>query len=164
MRRNLVVLIVCVGALAMSQRTNAEDKTIRVYVFTAKAPEGTFTPIDQKDREDSVKDLKRWGLNGGSPPTITVDRAAEADILVEVLGREREGDVTTKALRVRMTAGDFTTELVGRHGRAGEGAPLGKLAPDTGYWSDAAGDVARQIHDWLKANRELVLARRKPKK
>ena len=128
---------------------------IRVYVFTAKPQPGAFAPADFQDRADSVKDIRRsvpTDFDFFAPATLTDDRD-KADVVVEVLGREREADARMFTVHILVSAGTFTEKINGRHA---------SKASDTG-WGAAADDATYQLLRWVKQNEKQLLAARPPK-
>jgi hypothetical protein len=114
--------------------------------------------------KDSAKDLRRLL---SARRLQFVNNAADADIVVEVMGRSVRATGGTSAfivpngfggfngasyptaqtiLFVRMTVGTYVRDIAG-WGR-------GRL------WSPAAKDVAGQINRWIDANRERILTAR----
>lgn len=124
--------------------TLAADERIPVFAKPAAAKDGWTDPSGE--RADSARDLMRrlgaadrkWVRPAGSE--------ADARILIEVVGRRKE--FRTLVLDVRVTAGDFTTEM------------SASSDVSTGSWRDCALKVAKKIDEWANANRKRLTATR----
>jgi hypothetical protein len=115
----------------------------RVYVYTAQSPSGIVTEEEQ-GRLDSTRDL-RDALRRNSR-IVLVSHAGEAQVVVEVLDREKRerpiggfgGTAVTPSgetiVRVRVKFGDEQTEIKG----------IGQA-----YWSRAARDAAERLLKWI---------------
>lgn len=112
---------------------------VKLYIFTQKTGETGLVGPDYQDRFDSAVDV-RAGLYSGHEIKFTpVPKAEDAQVLVEILGRESDPkNREIRTVRVKVTAGS--------HVRAFEGHD------DDGSWSAAANDVAAQIRRWVAAN------------
>jgi hypothetical protein len=135
---------------------------IRIAVFTATAPADQFADPEERQRVDSVKDLRAMLLDRRR--IKVVDRDEQPDVLIEVLQRDRKADggsVATAApffggaiatarptqkavVRVRLSVvgRDYTTEITGT------GGP----------WRAAARDAAKTIETWVKDNLDKLRA------
>ncbi|MFN8575097.1 MAG: hypothetical protein U0132_23795 [Gemmatimonadaceae bacterium] len=128
-----------------AQRAPETTEAIHVFVFTAP-PDAGLVPFDQKDREDSVHDLRR-ALGRRLPGwTALVRERSDGEVLVEVMGRERKGDDRT--VHLRLNVGDQTLTLDGTN--------------DDRDWSDAAGNAARRIAGWFKTNERQLRSSLRP--
>lgn len=144
----LALLLVTVAALsAQAPAAPAPALThlpARVFVFAADGPSGA--PADERlGRLDSVRDLE--DILGGRKKFVTIVHSVEeADVTVEVVNRE-ERDAATggfggasmtkfsdRIVRVRLKAGDRTSDLKG-------------LAQ--GSWKAAAKDAAERVTKWI---------------
>ena len=116
-----VAAMVSVASPAFAEKKTAEP--IKVFIFTA-ANEGGFVDAGQKQRTDSIEDLKK-ALDKKDMVQI-VAQSEGADITLEVLGRggEETGSATTArgsygtwntskdtvaTVRVGLTAGTYST-------------------------------------------------------
>jgi hypothetical protein len=121
-----------------------------------------FEDQAQKDRVDSAKDLKGQ-LSTKKKTLRLVETATDAAVVIEVLGRgeqaqdtktvergilsgrvEQRSD-TAKVLRVKLSVGDYSTDIEGRDEE--------REFKSYTTWGVAAGDAAIQIDKWIKANR-----------
>lgn len=136
-------LLACV--FSVSTTAAFAETRIPVFVRGAAAKDGWTDPSGE--RADSAKDLARhisaadrkWIQLAGTEP--------EARVVIEVVGRRKE--FRTLVLDVRVTAGDYTTEM--------------STSSDVslGSWRDCALKVAKKIDQWANANRERILAARR---
>ena len=146
---------------AWTQKKAAEP--VKVFVFTA-ANAGGFVDPGQKQRSDSVEDLKK-ALEKKDFIQF-VNQKEGADMTLEVLGRggEETGSVTTSrgpfgtwnssrdtvaTVRVGLTAGTYTALV--------EGYNDGRL---TNVWRTAANNAAKKIENWIKDNHDRLIAQR----
>ena len=163
---SMVIFAISTGARpALAQTKN--DSLVRVYVFAVSAPGGEAAVA--AGRADSVKDLQA-ALRKSSSLSVVDDRA-QADVAVEVVGRDDEEtgetvSVTTSSpvsgaqhvdttkpkdsvVRVKVTAGSDTLNMQGSGG--------GAL---TTRWRTAANNAAKAIERWIKTNHAKLLAAR----
>jgi len=115
----------------------------RVYVYTARAASGVVTEEEQ-ERLDSVKDVSD-ALRRHSKVVLVSD-ANQAEVLVEVTGREKRdapgggfgGKVLTPPVemivRIRAVSGQDSVEIKGVGGA---------------YWGRAAKDAAERLLKWI---------------
>jgi hypothetical protein len=143
-------LIVMLSLIALP--AFAQEPVIPVYIVQ---PSGEFEDQALKDRKDSTSDLAA-GLRRKEKTLRLVEDPMQAAITLEVLsrGRVETGALTprvfgggvdserAKRLIVKLSVGSYETEIVGDGGTQTIGA-----------WKEAAGDAARQIDKWIKANR-----------
>lgn len=156
-----VAAMVSIASPAFAEKKTAEP--IRVFIFTA-ANEGGFVDAGQKQRTDSIEDLKE-ALEKKDVVQI-VGQSEGADITLEVLGRggEETGSATTArgsygtwntskdtvaTVRVGLTAGTYSTLI--------EGHNDGRI---TNVWHTAANNAAKKIEKWIKDNHDNLIARR----
>jgi hypothetical protein len=142
MRQLLLILLVC-SAFASSAAGQAGPYAPRVFVFTAE-PKGADPTDEEQGRLDSVRDVreafeKKAGI-------VLVSTAAEAQVLVEVTGREEReaplggfgGTVLTKPidaiLRLHLKIGEHENDVKGSA---------------KGYWSRAAKDAVDRAVSWI---------------
>jgi hypothetical protein len=145
--------MIVVGALLLMATLQSPDRSptsVRVYVFTETAAAATKTP-EEAERLEAVADM-RDALKRKKGLTIVDDRAA-ANVLMEVMGRERReeppgafgGKSITRMgdtiIRLRVKSGAEETELKGM---------------GLGTWGRAATDAAERFMKWI--------ARREPKR
>jgi hypothetical protein len=128
----------------------AHPNAIWLYIFTAPPP-GQFVDLQTLDREETMAHLRdaleyHSSFFGGHTTEVIREREA-ADVQLEMLRRDRDRrNPEAIAVRVRLTAGDFSVEIVGRDGHED--------------WKDAADDAANQVRSWVVMNREKLLAQR----
>lgn len=170
--RPMILLVALVAVALLGVTAAAQQKPpkrlIRVYVFTQVAKLGDFVGLDQKPRLDSVKDL-RYELGLRNLTVQAVDTLEQADVAIEVLGREQveHGAVAVALpiygggamavaspsrksfLTVRLTVPgrDYMTGIVGG-GR---------------YFGDAAFEAGRMIERWAKENYDTLEQREEKK-
>lgn len=127
---------------------------VPVFLTTGSTSAG-FTDPD-KSRQDSMKDFTE-ALNGKKSIHLVATKE-EAVIVLEVLGRSvREdsggfskafgGKNEVKNVRVKLTVGDFASELSGESAGGGFGG-----GPGRGAWKKAAYRLADQVDKWVKDN------------
>jgi hypothetical protein len=164
-RALILGLAIAVMASAASpvyaQKKSADP--IKVFIFTAPN-EGGFADPDQKQRTDSVEDLKK-ALDKKDVIQIVAQKEG-ADVTLEVLGRggEETGSATTSrgpygtwntskdtvaTVRVGLTAGTYATLV--------EGHNDGRI---TNVWRTAANNAAKKIENWIKDNHDRLIAQR----
>jgi hypothetical protein len=139
---SLLMLWVMLGATTVAAGS-ASRAAPRVFVFTAEAKDALKTEEEQ-GRLDSVRDV-REALSRNSKIVLVSD-ASDAQVLVEVTGREKKeapvggfgGTVVTPLVetivRLHVKFGDHETEIKG----------IGKA-----YWARAAKDAADRLIKWI---------------
>ena len=145
------VAILCSSwPLAAQKATSA----IPVFVTSAGAAAGFTDP--NKDNQDTMKDLRN-SLKGRKG-LVVVGRQEDAAIVLTVLGRERAkvtssffGPGRDVDLKVKFQYREIETEM--------SASALGGLATTGGAWKKAAGKIADQVEDWVKANRAKLEAK-----
>jgi hypothetical protein len=155
---------ITLGAAAAA--TTAQSDLVAVYC-AAEQIDGFSAP----GADDSAEDLRK-SLADRDKTLRLVDSEADADIVVLVTGREEvsagrtydtqtytTGEGKKKRTRTRTTSSEKTVNTVYATLRAGafelelEGtSPL--------RWRSAAGDVSKQVEDWVEENRDSIEARR----
>ena len=132
------------------QSPDRSPTSVRVYVFTETSASATRSP-EETERIEAVGDM-REALKRKKGLTLVEDRA-QANVLMEVMGRERReepqgafgGKSITRMgdtiIRLRVKSGDEETELKGM---------------GLGTWGRAAKDAAERFVKWI--------ARREPKR
>jgi hypothetical protein len=144
-----------VGMLALASSAQAKEQPagpcVPVFVTTAGSKAGFTDP--NKDnihtRDDLADSLK------GKKAVCLVDAQDKATIVLEVLGRGKEG-VTAGMfgagrdciVRVKFRFRDFETEMVG--------SAMGGTMASGGAWSKAAGKVGKQVEQWVIENRAKI--------
>ena len=150
MRIKAVVLI---SVMMMSTFLLASEKAqdrIPILIRSGATAGGFTDP--SKDRQDSVKDLLKKLKD--SDWVRPVESEKDALAVLEVLERETKretnlmGRQNKSSLTVRLTAGEYSVEFTGESGSKGV---------LKGYGA-AAGNVAKQVEAWVKANRDRLLA------
>jgi hypothetical protein len=143
MRKLGLVLLSCSIFVPTGAAAQAGPHSPRVFVFTAE-PKGAPPTDEEQGRVDSVRDVreafeKKAGI-------VLVPTAAEAQVLVEVTGREEReaplggfgGTVLTKPieaiLRLHIKIGEHETDVKGSA---------------KGYWSRAAKDAVDKAVSWI---------------
>ena len=133
------------GAASVAANRDARPAP-RVFVYTVEAKDGVKTEEEQ-GRLDSVRDLR--DALGRNSKIVLVSDATAAQVLVEVVGREKRdasvggfgGTVVTPPIetivRLHVKFGDHETEIKG----------IGK-----GYWARAAKDAAERLVKWITRN------------
>jgi hypothetical protein len=139
---SLLMLSVTLGATTVVAAPGARPAP-RVFVFTVEAKDAVKTEEEQ-GRLDSVRDV-REALSRNSKIVLVSD-ASDAQVLVEVTGREKKdapvggfgGTVVTPLVetivRLHVKFGDHETEIKG----------VGKA-----YWARAAKDAAERLVKWI---------------
>ena len=135
---------------ATLQSPDRSPTSVRVYVFTETAASAARS-ADESERAEAVGDM-RDALKRKKGITVVDDRA-QANVMMEVTGRERRdepqgafgGKSITRMgdtiIRLRVKSGDAEAELKGM---------------GLGTWSRAANDAAERFLKWI--------ARREPKR
>jgi hypothetical protein len=148
------VLLVASTTLA-AQRPSPPKVPIPVYVTSVGAVDGMTDP--SKDNLDTVRDLKN-SLSDHRREVRLVDKGDEASIVLTVQNRDTEG-VTASAfgsgrdrtIRVAFKAGGIDTMLTA--------SAMGGTLSSGGAWKKAAGKVADQVRDWIRANHDKLPAK-----
>jgi hypothetical protein len=143
----VVAMLLAMVAASGVQGTDRET-TVRAFIYTATGASGEHTPEEQ-GRLDAVRDM-RGALEKKKGITL-VNSRADANLLIEVLGREQREDpgggpfggktVTRMGdtiIRLHLRSGDEESDLKG----------IGQ-----GTWGRAAKDAADRIVKWI-ARRE----------
>jgi hypothetical protein len=131
---------------------------VPVFVRAAGSQAGFTDP--SKDRDDSVKDLKKKVSDAKHVRLASTE--VEALVILEVESRETKRETNgwtafsgarqnKSYLTVRLTAGEYTTEF------QGESGSKGMLK---GY-AAAAGKVVDQLDSWVQANYEKLQSLRR---
>jgi len=135
---------------ATFQSPDRSPTTVRVFVFTETAASASRSP-DETERVEAVSDM-RDALKRKKGITVVDDRA-QANVFMEVMGRERREEPTggfggksitrmgDTIIRLRVKSGDDESELKGM---------------GLGTWARAANDAAERFLKWI--------ARREPKR
>jgi hypothetical protein len=135
---------------ATLQSPDRSSTSVRVYVFTEVATAASPT-ADDTERLEAVADM-REALKRKKGITLVDDRE-QANVLLEVMGRERREEPTGSfggksvtrmgdtIIRLRVKAGDEESEIKGM---------------GLGTWARAANDAAERFLKWI--------ARREPKR
>lgn len=142
--RSLTLCVLTGVVLAASEK----PVTVRLFLFTA-ATEGGLMDDAAKARAKATEELRK-ALKGKARVALVEDRV-QAQVVVEVLSRQKEatGDYNptwyggakgqkNMTVRVRLSAGDYSTEIVGD--------------TSAGRHQRAAGEAASRIDQWLKDN------------
>lgn len=140
----IAAVVITIGSCAATLNAWQSPRPIGVYIFTAQ-PVATLVPFDLKAREESVSHLER-SLRGKLPKQISALAAnrESADVLVEVMGRTKNGDDVTVHFRVYA---------------AGETLSVDGLNDDD-HWNDAANDAAKRIAEFVKVNQDRIRSKR----
>jgi len=135
---------------ATFQSPDRSPTTVRVFVFTETAASASRSP-EEAERVEAVSDM-RDALKRKKGITVVDDRA-QANVFMEVMGRERREEPTggfggksitrmgDTIIRLRVKSGDDESELKGM---------------GLGTWARAANDAAERFLKWI--------ARREPKR
>jgi len=127
--------------------------------LTTPAAAGGFTDPN-KERADTLKDLTE--ALGGKKNVRLVPKREEAKLVVEVTDRgvrEDSGGFTkafggkneVKRVHVKLTVGEYSTDIAGESAGGGFGG-----GPGRGAWKKAAYKVADQIEKWVEENRGQI--------
>src|SRR5687767_9837241 len=157
------VIVIGICAVLGSGTVAAQDAIIPVYIVQPSAP---FADQALRNRQESTRDLAA-ALHSMKSLKLVDDRAM-AVVVVEVLDRREilpdrvgrvrpEGDVgrwtdRVKTLRVKFTAGDFSTEM----DASSEEAHY-TLLPT---WKAAAALAAEGIDRWIRRHPEKLVPMR----
>ena len=152
-------LVAVLAISAMARPAFAQNTPVAVHVFSAPSPgeSGGFTDRDSektfKQRDDSVQDIKK-ALEGKRNVRV-VESADEARIKVEVASRSAfsfnvfsGGGDQPIVIQARLMVGDYSLGIIGR--------PSPMIRPG---WKGAAENVARQIEEWIRMNRDRLTSR-----
>ena len=126
---------------------NATDRPIRVYVFANGADDSGFVALDAKNKIDSANDLRPLLIGRkGKLNLAQVSSKSQADVLVEVTGREQDPkNDDDRVVHVRVTVSEYSFTIDGKD--------------DDGSWRDAAKSAAKQLVKWLELNRSRITQR-----
>jgi hypothetical protein len=156
--RQFIAAMMVVAALAPAMASD-DAAPVPMHIVT---PTAEFVDEALQARIDSTKDLQK--LRWDKKLVRLVDTPGEAVVIIEVVGRgagttdERKvtRDALTgqlqskgrglKALTLKLTAGDYSTEIVGQRV---EDSTLG-IPPS---WTQVALDVHGRVEKWIKTNR-----------
>lgn len=143
----IVAFVLVAGAGPHADDSNAP---IAIYVFTAATSSG-FVDADSKQRTNGLRDLIHELK--GDKTLHPVESKDAADVILEVLHNRLENSDATIVdaacsmhtgcithLHVKLTAGDYTAEIVGS--------------------TFAAHNAAQQIEKWIDENRAKLLNQR----
>ena len=143
-----MVVAMLLAMFAAGVQGTDRETTVRAFIYTATGASGEHTPEEQ-GRLDAVRDM-RDALEKKKGITL-VNSRADANLLIEVLGREQREDqgggpfggktVTRMGdtiIRLHLRSGDEESDLKG----------IGQ-----GTWGRAAKDAADRIVKWI-ARRE----------
>jgi hypothetical protein len=151
-----MMMTAAVMAMAMAVGVAAQ-KAQAVPVFVTGGTNALGFTDPSKDRQDSIKDVEKKVKD--SKTLMLVDKAEDAVIVIEVLGRETKREVNgwtalsgaaqnKSSVSVRMKVADFSTEF------SGESGSKGMLK---GYGA-AASKIVTQVEEWVKVNRDKLPA------
>jgi hypothetical protein len=138
--------------LLVSVSVTTAPAGVPVFVTSVGAANGMTDP--NKDNQDTMKDL-RDSLKGRKGLTLTDNRENAAIVLV-VMSREK-AQVTASAfgpardctVRVKFIYKDSETEM--------SASAQGGTLTSGGAWSKAAGKVAKQVEEWIAANKAKLV-------
>jgi hypothetical protein len=135
----LVLAVVASPALAQKKDPNP----IKIFVT---ANTGGFSDERSQSAADLEKALFKKSI------VIPAKNEADADVTVEVMGRDRIdlGQETKASVYTKLLAGDYSTNIEGSY----------TALPYTKLWRFAADDAARKIEIWVKANYFNLIRRR----
>jgi len=145
-----VFSVALISLIALTTSTLAQGpRPVRVFVTSSGALNGMTDP--SKDNQDTVKDL-RDSLKGRKGIALAESRD-DAVIVLTVMGRETAqvtaalfgGAARDRMIRVKFVAGELETEMTA----SAQGGTLGS----GGAWGKAAGKIAKQVEEWVAANR-----------
>jgi hypothetical protein len=140
-----VVLVLAVAAVTVGVSA-APNREVTFFLFTAEKDAKGFTAPDYQDRQDSIKDMLPGLVKEKDIQFRRVARAEDADVIIEVLGRERDPkDDDLRTVHVRLTAGTYEQKVEGQ---------------DDDGWREAAGSATKQIRRWVYANYDQILQQR----
>ena len=138
----------------VASTTFAKDVTgpcVPVYVTSAGARGGFTDP--SKGSQDSMKDLR--GAIADKRSLCLVEDREKARIVLEVQSRETAqmtaspiGRMRDRTVQVKFIFGDFETEM--------SGSAMGGSIGSGGAWKKASGKIAKQVEQWVVANRAKI--------
>ena len=143
LRSTVVVLTLLLPAPPQAATRQPSSAAPRVFVYTIEAKEATPTE-EERGRLDSVRDVRE--ALGRKAGLVMVPSASEAQVLVEVVGREKRdvpvggfgGRVLTPPVetivRLRLKYGEHETDIKG----------VGQSS-----WTRAATDAADRVMRWI---------------
>jgi hypothetical protein len=150
-------LILALALVGVASPVFAQSKTITVFVTSAGAANGFTDP--NKENQDTMKDL-RDHLKGRKSLSV-VDAREGADIVLVVLNREKAqmtasplggllgtGPSRDCTVRIKFLYKDLETEM--------SGSASGGTMMSGGAWGKAAGKVAKQVEQWIDANKDKL--------
>lgn len=156
--RTTIAATFILAALAVG--TASAKDGISVYVTSVGASDGMTDP--NKENQDTVKDL-RDSLKG-KKNVVPIDKRDEATIVLVVQSREKaqitaspmgailgSGPSRDCTVRVKFIYKTTESEL--------SGSAAGGTMSSGGAWSKAAGKVAKQVEQWIEANKDQVGSR-----
>jgi len=121
---------------------------VRVFC-EARLQREFFDKVKAEDVSDSVRDLKKAIAKKRGMELS--DSRERADIVLQVLERGRRPAVVGyRQVRVRLVFAGETFEILGQDSLTG-----------LNTWAGAAGGAAARVEDWVNANHDRVLQRRK---
>lgn len=139
-----------VGLSAETQKASG-GPPVPVFVTSVGAANGFTDP--NKDNQDTMKDL-RDSIKGKKSLTL-VDRREDAAIVLTVMNREKAqttasvfGAARDCIVRIKFIFKDFETEM--------SASAQGGTVSSGGAWGKAAGKVAKQVEEWVVANRAKI--------
>lgn len=148
-----------VAALALCPAVVGAQTRVPIFVTSIGATDGMTDP--NKENQDTMKDL-RDSLKGRKGIVLT-DRRDDATIVLVVQSREKAqmtvspmsgilggGPSRDCIVRVKFLYNGTETEM--------SGSANGGALMSGGAWGKAAGKVAKQVEQWIDANREKLAA------
>jgi hypothetical protein len=144
MVRSLTIALLL--ALATAQ---APTRPIHLFIFADRFDSEGFVRPEAKGALDSVSDLQPLLVGRKGPLNLLqVSSKADADVTVEVTGREQDAkDSDKRVVHLRVSVGGDVFTIDGKD--------------DDGGWRDAAKDAAKQLVRWLDANQSRIGAEKK---
>ena len=151
-----LLVLASTGASQAASRQPPSPAAPRVFVYTTESRPGSPRTEEDQERLDSVRDVRE--ALGKKAGLVMVSTAAEAHVLVEVVGRERRdaalggfgGTTITPQIeaivRLHLKYGEHETDVKG-------------IAP--GYWAKAAKDAADRAMKWIARIDNMPDARKK---
>ena len=145
--------LLALAIIALSAAPPAER--VKVFVTSATNEQGFTDP--SKDKSDTVKDLKNALKDKGS--VQLTDNKDDATIVLTVLDRKTAGltagflggAARDREIHVKFTCGTFETDM----SASAQGGVMGS----GGSWGKAARKIAKQVDEWVVANRAKLSAR-----
>ena len=148
---------VLLAVLAIVASVAAQSKAVPIFVTSVGAVDGMTDP--NKENQDTMKDL-RDSLKGRKG-IVLAPRREDAIIVLVVQSREKAqltvsplsgilgtGPSRDCTVRVKFIYKDTETEM--------SGSANGGALMSGGAWSKAAGKVAKQVEQWINANKEKL--------